>query len=73
MKVKVYIGCIGSGKDFMAKKETDIQLAFADALREDVWDILGWRPKTQEEYESLKSKSGNCLGIGYTTLQVETY
>ena len=71
MKVRVYIGVIGSGKDFMAEKETDIQLAFADALREDVWDILGWRPKTQEEYEELKNKSGNCLGIGYITLLVE--
>ena len=56
MIIKVYIGCIGSGKDFMAKKETDIQLAFADALREEVWKMLGWKPKTPEEYEKFKTR-----------------
>lgn len=62
MNVRVYIGCIGSGKSFMAEKETDIQLAFADALREDVWDMLGWRPKTQEEYEEFKEQKWKLPG-----------
>ena len=35
MNIRVYIGVIGAGKDFIAKKETNIQLAFADKLRED--------------------------------------
>ena len=62
MKIKVYIGVIGSGKDFMAKKETDIQLAFADALREEVWKMLGWKPKTPEEYEEFKSQKWKLPG-----------
>ena len=55
MKINVYIGVIGSVKDYRAKQECDIQLAFADQLREDVWKIIGWKPKTQEEYETFKS------------------
>ena len=46
----------------MAKKETDIQLAFADALREDVWVLLWWRPKTQEEYEEFKTQKWKLPG-----------
>ena len=55
MVIKVYIGVIGSGKDYRAKQECDIQLAFADQLREDVWKMIGWKPKTPEEYEMFKS------------------
>lgn len=62
MKVNVYIGVIGSGKDFMAKKETDVQLSFADALREEVWEMLGWKPKTPEEYEEFKSQKWKLPG-----------
>ena len=62
MVIKAYIGCIGSGKDFMAKKETDIQLAFADALREEVWKMLGWKPKTPEEYEEFKTQKWKLPG-----------
>ena len=62
MKIKVYIGVIGSGKDFMAKKETDVQLSFADALREEVWEMLGWKPKTPEEYEEFKSQKWKLPG-----------
>lgn len=62
MIIKVYIGVMGSGKDFMAKKETDIQLAFADALREEVWRMLGWKPKTPEEYEEFKTQKWKLPG-----------
>ena len=62
MKIKVYIGVIGSGKDFMAKKETDVQLAFADALKEEVWEMLGWKPKTTEEYEEFKAQKWKLPG-----------
>lgn len=55
MKINVYIGCIGSGKDYRAKQDCDVQLAFADQLREDVWKMIGWKPKTQEEYEAFKN------------------
>ena len=68
MKINVYIGCIGSGKDYRAKQDCDIQLAFADQLREDVWKMIGWKPKTQEEYEAFKnavfSASPDALSFG---------
>ena len=54
MKINVYIGVIGSGKDYRAKQDCDMQLAFADQLREDVWKMIGWKPKTPEEYERFK-------------------
>ena len=54
MIIKAYIGVIGSGKDYRAKQECDIQLSFADQLREDVWKMIGWKPKTPEEYDMFK-------------------
>lgn len=54
MVIKVYIGVIGSGKDYIAKQECDIQLAFADQLRDDVWKMIDWKPKTPEEYDMFK-------------------
>ena len=54
MKINVYIGCIGSGKNYLSERDCDIQLSFADALREEVWTMLGWRPKTSEDYEVFK-------------------
>lgn len=67
MKINVYIGVIGSGKDYRAKQDCDIQLAFADQLREDVWKMLGWKPKTQEEYETFKDTLFNTayLELGF--------
>lgn len=54
MKINVYIGVVGSGKDYAARRDCNTQLAFADQLREDVWTMLGWRPKTDDEYEEFK-------------------
>lgn len=54
MKVKVFIGVMGSGKDFHASK-CDAVVAFADQLREDIWTMIGWRPKTDAEYQAFKS------------------
>ncbi|WP_428743168.1 hypothetical protein [Tenacibaculum sp.] len=54
MKIKVYIGVIGSGKDYQAKRDCDVTMAFADQLREDVWTMIGWGPKTEAEYEAFK-------------------
>lgn len=62
MNIRVYIGTIGSGKNYTAEKETDIRLAFADALREEVWKMLGWKPKTPEEYEEFKTQKWKLPG-----------
>ena len=54
MKIRAYIGVIGSGKDYRCSKECTHKVSFADGVREDVWKILGWKPKTEEEYENFK-------------------
>ena len=54
MNIRAYIGCIGSGKDYRCKNECTHKVSFADGVREDVWKILGWKPKTSEEYENFK-------------------
>lgn len=55
LKIKAYIGVIGSGKDYRSSKECDRTVAFADKLRSDIWTMLGWEPKTDEEYQELKA------------------
>lgn len=45
MKVRIYIGVIGSGKDYRAQNECDLKLAFADGVREDVWKNFRMRTK----------------------------
>ena len=67
MIIKAYIGVIGSGKDYRCKNECTHKVSFADELRKDVWKILGWEPKTDEEYEHFKvaqyfTPSGNFTG-----------
>ena len=65
MKIRVYIGVIGSGKDYLASKECDTVVNFADALRSDIWRMVGWEPKTPEEYEIFKKLEfrGNALDL----------
>ena len=61
--IYVFVGVMGSGKDFNAKtfmkkskaKET-VKLAFADAVRDMVWTMLKWSPKTDKEYVDFKEK-----------------
>ena len=60
MNIRVYIGVIGAGKDFIAKKETNIQLAFADKLREDTWRLFNWVPDNDKEYVDFKE--GEIVG-----------
>ena len=55
MTVRAYIGVIGAGKDYRCSKECTHKVSFADGVREDVWKILGWKPKTSEEYEEFKT------------------
>lgn len=73
MKINVYIGVVGSGKDYAAKRDCNTQLAFADQLREDVWTMLGWWPKTGTEYDAFKKKSfglpGGTMFTGRDLLQ----
>jgi len=71
MKVTAFMGVIGSGKDYEAQKliaQGAKHIGFADGVREDVWTIIGWKPKDSDEYEYFKSamftdKSG---GITFT-------
>lgn len=65
MKVKVFIGVIGSGKDFHASK-CDAVVAFADQLREDIWTMIGWSPKTDAEYQAFKKATFCTIGLNST-------
>ena len=70
MKIRAYIGVIGAGKDYRCSKECTHKVSFADGVREDVWKILGWEPKTEEEYEAFKTTlfypPGLRAAIGYS-------
>ena len=55
MEIKVYIGVIGSGKDYTANKECTVKVGFADKLREDVWRLLNLRPQNASAYETFKA------------------
>lgn len=61
MEIRVYIGVIGSGKNYTAKQECDLNIAFADSLREDIFTILGWEPQ-ENEYDRFKSTRPVILG-----------
>jgi len=71
MKIYAFIGVIGSGKDFYAKKkmtgleQEGLEVAhvnFADAIREMTWNIFQFRPENEEEYEKFKkSKIQVCM------------
>lgn len=57
MKVTVFMGVIGSGKDYQSQLAVDDgaeHLAFADGVRDDVWAILGWKPLNDTEYVAFK-------------------
>lgn len=60
-QLRFYLGVIGSGKDYRADqyiKSQDskvIKINFADALKEEAWQILGWAPSSEDEYEEFKS------------------
>jgi len=71
MKIIAYIGVIGSGKDYQAnemkkhlesKDRTVKTIKFADALREMIWLLIGWTPKTEEEYEKFKKSTFSFFG-----------
>ena len=54
-----FLGCIGAGKDFNAKKLIEkgyVQINFADDLRDMCWEILRWKPANEQEYEAFKTR-----------------
>lgn len=64
MEIRAYIGVVGAGKTYTAEKECNVKLGFADKLREDVWMLLNYEPKTEEEYTAFKNAnldSDTCL------------
>lgn len=67
IKVKAYIGVIGSGKSYQSKKECDTTISFADSLREAVWRYFGWKPINDEEYSSFKEKKDVFFKGEFTT------
>ncbi|OGH99218.1 MAG: hypothetical protein A2104_00320 [Candidatus Melainabacteria bacterium GWF2_32_7] len=62
-----FIGCMGSGKDYQSRLliENGFKLInIGDSLREMAWDILGWKPNNDEEYEEFKKKNLiSCEGL----------
>lgn len=58
--VWVFIGVIGSGKDYSASKlQKEIGgdiYGFSDGVRELTFKFLGWVPKTPQEYDEFKLK-----------------
>ena len=50
-RLVTYLGVQGGGKDFSANKLVQqgyVKVAFADALREMAWDVLGWTPDIED-------------------------
>lgn len=69
INVWVYIGVIGSGKDYNAQKkqkETGGKLySFSEGVREFTFGFLGWKPKSKDEYEKFKQSNFRiCLPDG---------
>jgi hypothetical protein len=81
-KLICLIGPMGGGKDYRANqfiqdakvfKHSMKKICFADELREECWQELGWRPENEKEYELFKrnyieSHDGN-IGICLTGRQ----
>mgnify|MGYP000904266201 CR=1 FL=1 len=52
-----FVGCMGSGKDYQSKlliNKGYVLVNIGDSLREMAWDVLGWRPANDNEYEDFK-------------------
>lgn len=61
--INIYIGVMGSGKDFYAKTHMKdskakniVKLAFADAVRDITWILLNWKPENDSDYDKFKEK-----------------
>lgn len=67
--IRAFIGVIGSGKDYSAKKLVAgggwVALNFADPLREKAWLLLGWAPQNDRDYDWFKKLPIDlCYEIG---------
>lgn len=61
MKISVFLGVIGSGKNYYSKicydnSRAPIYISFSEPIRNFVWGVLGWQPRSDEEYASFKDK-----------------
>jgi hypothetical protein len=66
--VIVYLGVIGSGKSYSTMRDVEkgyLNFNFADEVRSVTWDLLGWKPQDEEQYEYFK-KSTISNKITYT-------
>lgn len=61
-KINVFLGLMGSGKDYRAsfyiKNFKYEQVAFADTLRDILWSILGYTPSNYEQFKKSNIKLG---------------
>jgi len=63
--VKVFIGVIGSGKDYqcsLLEKDGYIRVGFSDGVRNLTWKFLNWEPKNSNDYENFKKNYFNIFG-----------
>ena len=72
--IRVYLGALGGGKDFSAKpyiQKGYKHCAFADTLRDILWDILGYKPKNYEKFKLSDVRLGflNKISTGRKLLQ----
>jgi len=68
-KIIVFIGVIGSGKTYSANKlmnEDSEIINFAEELRENVWNLIGWKPTTGEDYDEFKKFEFKFKDISFT-------
>ena len=63
--VKVFIGVIGSGKDYqcgLLEKEGYVRIGFSDGVRSLTWKFLNWEPEDSLRYELFKSQYFRIFG-----------
>lgn len=61
MKITVFMGVCGSGKNFYADKffktcDKPTYISFSEPIRQMTWGILNWKPKDDKEYEKFKEE-----------------
>lgn len=57
MIIQAFPGVIGSGKDHRCNQlisQGYEKIGFADKVREVIWEVIDWEPKTDAEYELFK-------------------
>ena len=62
-QIKAILGVIGSGKDYRAnifKQDGYIDIKMADKLKELCWQLIGWQPLNDKQYEEFKKAKFEC-------------